>query len=31
VRLQHGRYDSGAGQALDAIRKTWLTVSLTYP
>lgn len=31
LRLQHARYDSGAGQAFDAIRKTWLTLSLTYP
>jgi hypothetical protein len=30
ARLQHARYDPGAGTPDGSIRKTWLTVSLTY-
>lgn len=30
VRLQHGRYDPGAGTPDPRIRKTWLTATLTY-
>ena len=31
ARLQHARYDPGAGRPEFAIRKTWLTLSLAYP
>jgi hypothetical protein len=31
LRLQYARYESGAGQPENDIRKTWLTLSLTYP
>ena len=30
ARLQHARYDPGAGTPDPSIRKTWLTVSYTY-
>ncbi len=30
VRLQHARYDPGAGTPDPRIRKTWLTVALAY-
>jgi len=30
ARLQHARYDPGAGTANDAIRKTWLTLTYAY-
>jgi hypothetical protein len=30
ARLQHARYDPGTGTPDPSIRKTWLTVSLTY-
>lgn len=32
LRLQHARYDPGSGRPLDPdIRKTWLTLTYTYP
>jgi hypothetical protein len=31
LRLQHARYDPGSGRPDPEIRKTWLTLSLTYP
>ena len=31
LRLQHARYDRGTGRDYPAIRKTWLTLSYTYP
>ena len=31
LRLQHARYDSGSGRDYPEIRKTWLTLSYTYP
>jgi hypothetical protein len=30
LRLQHARYDRGSGMAAPQIRKTWLTLDLTY-
>ena len=31
LRLQHARYDPGSGRPDPEIRKTWLTLSFTYP
>jgi hypothetical protein len=30
MRLQHARYDPGAGTPDPGIRKTWLTLTYTY-